>query len=126
MAKGKTKEQRKHHHPSAFWGLSLLLPFIILNGIVSNRIEPFFSWIRPGLYTGHLEYIVLFGVILLIPLGVYIAIHPMLQRVEKGQQQYYLLNVLVAIALSLVFIFLVSALGPEIYRCDILHIPNCD
>lgn len=126
MAQRKPQASKKHHHPSAFVGLALLLPFLILNYIVANGVEPFFSWIRPGLHTGNLEYIVLFITIFLIPVGIYIAMHPMLQKVEKGEQKYFLLNVLVAIALSMIFIMLVSTLGAEIYYCDILHIPNCD
>ena len=59
---------------AALLGLALALPFLIANFIVGNRIEPFFSWIRPGLHTSTQEYFLLFAVILLIGVGAAIAV----------------------------------------------------
>ena len=40
---------------AALVGLLFLAPFVLLNVIVGNRIEPFFSLIRPGLHTSPFE-----------------------------------------------------------------------
>jgi hypothetical protein len=111
---------------AALVGLLFMAPFVFLNAIVGNRIEPFFSLIRPGIHTGPYEYPLLFFVLLLIPVGSFIAIRPMFQQEAEGKRKFYLLNVLLAALLLIVFVTLSVALGSEIYRCDILQIPNCD
>lgn len=111
---------------AALIGLFFIAPFALLNAIVGNRIEPFFSLIRPDIHTGPYEYLVLFIVLLLIPVGSYIALQPILHRGAEGKRSFYPLNVLLAAVLLMVFVTLSVALGSEIYRCDVLQIPNCD
>lgn len=107
-------------------GLLLAAPFLLLNAIVANRIQPFFSWIRPGVETSPQEYVLLFAAVLLLPAGAYVALRPMLRRDDRGQHRFHIVNSIAAMALLAFFVLLVSALGPEIYRCDVLHVPNCD
>jgi hypothetical protein len=111
---------------AALAGLLFVLPFFIANAIVANRIEPFFSLIRPGLHTSAREYVMLAIVLLLLPLGAYIALSPMLRRGADGTRRFYLLNSAIAALLLIAFAVISIALGSEIYRCDVLKIPNCD
>jgi hypothetical protein len=111
---------------AALVGLLFIAPFVLLNAIVGNRIEPFFSLIRPGIHTGPFEYLLLFIVLFLIPLGSFIAIRPLFQKGAEGKQKFYLVNVLLAALLLIAFVILSIGLGSEIYRCDVLQIPNCD
>jgi uncharacterized membrane protein len=111
---------------AALAGFLFVLPFFIANAIVGNRIEPFFSLIRPGLHTSAREYVLLAIVLLLLPAGAFIALSPMLRRGADGTRRFYLLNGLIAALLLVAFAVLSIALGSEIYRCDVLKIPNCD
>lgn len=63
---------------AALTSLLFIVPFLLLNTIVANRIEPFFSLIRSGQHTSPQEYVLLPVVLLLLPLGAFIAIRPML------------------------------------------------
>jgi hypothetical protein len=111
---------------AALTGALLLVPFVVLNTIVANRIEPFVSLIRPGIHTSALEYVLLFTVLLLMPVGALIALRPMLERRTDGRRRRYLGNGLVAAVMLIAFLLLSVGLGVEIYRCDVLQIPNCD
>ena len=111
---------------AALVGFLFALPFLTLNTIVGNRIEPFFSLIRPDTHTGPFEYVLLALVLLLIPIGGFIAARPMLQKGVDGERKYYLLNIILAAILITGGITLFVGLGSDIYRCDVLHIPNCD
>ena len=107
-------------------GIFLLLPFVMLNAIVANRMEPVFSFIRPGMHTSPLEYVLLFVVVFLILVGAVIASSPMLRKGPHGSRRFYLVNAVVAALLLCVFAALSIAVGSEIYRCEVLQIPNCD
>ena len=65
--------QPAHPTNAALAGVALLLPFLAANAIVGNRIEPFFSLIRPGQHTSPQEYAVLFAVLFLIAVGAFVA-----------------------------------------------------
>ncbi|MBE0656851.1 MAG: hypothetical protein IH602_04120 [Bryobacteraceae bacterium] len=111
---------------AALAGLSLLIPFLVTNAVVANRIEPFFSLIRPGLHTSAREYTVLAIVLLLMPAGALWAMLPSLGRDETGRRRFYLLNCAVAIVLFAIFTTIIFPLGGEIYACEYLQVPNCD
>lgn len=115
-------------HPklAALTGGLLIVPFVVLNAIVGNRIEPFFSLIRPGIHTSALEYVLLAVVLLLMPVGSFVAMRPMLGKRADGKRRLHLLNGIVAAIMLSVFLLLATGLGVEIYRCDVLQIPNCD
>lgn len=112
--------------PAALIGFLLFLPFVSLNLIVGNRIEPFFSLIRPAAHTSRFEYALLITAILLILAGALVAFLPMAQRGPDGRRKFYLVNGIVGALLIAVFVLIAVALGEEIYRCDVLQIPNCD
>ena len=111
---------------AALRGMALALPFLIANFIVGNRIEPFFSWIRPGPHTSRQEYVLLLTVILLIGAGAVVAARPMLRRGPDGRRSVHVLNAVVATLMLAAFAAIAVALGSEIYRCDVIQIPNCD
>lgn len=111
---------------AALVGFLFILPFFVANAIVGNRIEPFFSLIRPGLHTSARELVVLAIVLLLFPAGALVALSPMRRRGADGTRRFYLLNGVIAAVLLIAFAVLSIALGSEIYRCDVLKIPNCD
>jgi hypothetical protein len=111
---------------AAIRGALLLLPFLAANAIVANRIEPFFSLIRPGIHTSPQEYVLLVTVVLLIAGGAFVAGRPLCQKGLDGKRHFYVANAVLATLLGAIFIVLSVALGSEIYRCDILGIPNCD
>jgi len=110
---------------AALIGLLFTTPFVLLTTIAENRIEPFFSLIsliRPG---SPFEYILLFTILLLIPVGSFIAIRPMFQKGAEGKRKFYLVNAILATLLLIVFVMLSISLGSVIYRCDVLQTP-CD
>lgn len=111
---------------AALTGLVFALPFLVLNAIVGARVEPIFSVIRPGAHTGQLEYPLLALVLLLLPVGAVIALQPALRGGSGGRRWYPIANLLVAALLVAAFVAISFVLGQEIYRCDVLGIPNCD
>ncbi len=111
---------------AALSGVLLVLPLVTANAIVANRIEPFFSLIRPGIHTSPREYVLLFVVVLLIAVGAFLAARPLLQKGADGKRRFHAVNAVVATLLAIVFVAVSVGLGSDIYRCDILQIPNCD
>jgi len=111
---------------AALTGALFILPMAVANAIVGSRIEPFFSLIRPSPHTSGREYALLAVVLLLIPVGAFIAARPMLLSGREGRRRFYPANAAVAVLLSVTFVMLAVGLGTDIYRCDVLGIPNCD
>lgn len=111
---------------AALIGSLFIVPLIALNQIVGDKIEPFFSLIRPGIHTSPLEYVLLPVVLLLLPVGAFIAVRPIFRKETGGNRKLYLVNCIPAALLLLVFVLISVAWGSEIYRCEILQIPNCD
>lgn len=111
---------------AALKGFLFVLPFAVLNAVVAKRVEPFFSLIRPGVHTSPLEYVLLLIVLLLLPVGAFIALRPLLQRGSDGKRRFYLVNGATAALLLGGFAAISIGLGSDIYRCDVLQIPNCD
>ena len=107
---------------AALVGLLSFVPFFVLNAIITNRIEPIYSLIKPEGGMNLLEYIVLSIVLLFMPVGAYITLRPMIGKKRK----VYPTNIIVIVLLLLIFSLLVFVLGSEIYVCDILRQPNCD
>jgi hypothetical protein len=108
---------------SALLGFLLATPFLVLNFIVALRIEPAYSLL--GLFPAMRNSPFLpLGLLLLFPIGAYISLRPWIENKKKGGG--YMLNVLVAGLLLLLFVPIFSALASELYRCSVLLVPNCD
>ncbi len=118
--------RRMNHKTAALIGGLFMAPFVVANALVGHRIEPFFSFIRPGPQTSPFEYVLLGLVLGCLPAGAFIAVRPLLARGADGRRRFYLLNASVAAFLLVVFVLLAAGLGADIYRCDVLRIPNCD
>lgn len=111
---------------SAAVGLAFALPFLLLNAVVALQLEPVFSIVRPGPHTGPLEFPLLVLVLILLPVGAFVALRPALFPDAAGQRSIPMVNVLVAVALVAGFLVIGGALGEEIVRCDVLQVPRCD
>ena len=111
---------------AALVGFLFALPFLVANTIVGSRIEPFYSLIRPDTHTSPFEYVLLAVVLLLLPVGAFIAVRPMFPKRVGGKREFYLVNITLAAILVSGFLALSIGLGSDIYRCDVLLIPNCD
>ncbi len=111
---------------AALMGFLFALPFVVMNTIVGSRIEPFYSLIRPDTHTSPFEYVLLAVILLLLPVGGFIAVRPMFQKGADGKRKFYPVNIILAAILVTGFVALSIGLGSDIYRCDVLHIPNCD
>ena len=111
---------------AALSGVLLLLPFVAMNAIVANRIEPFFSLVRPAIHTSPREYVLLMMVLILMPVGAFVAARPMREIGADGERRFYAVNTVLATLLCIMFVVLSVALGSDIYRCDVLRISNCD
>lgn len=111
---------------AALIGFLCSLPFIVVNALVANQVQPILSFIRPTGHTGLFEYGVLAFVLFLLPIGAFITCRPVLQN-EKGEnRKLYIFNIILAIILFAGFIMISIGLGSDIYQCDVLKIPNCD
>ena len=110
---------------AALLGGLFVVPFLVANAIVAKRIEPFFSFIRPGPDTSAFEMVLLAVVLLCLPLGAFIAVRPMLER-RDGRRRFLVANGLIAAILLLAFGIISTQLGAELYRCEVLQIANCD
>ena len=123
--KSRTMVQSTKPGAAALIGGLFMVPFAAANAIVGNRIEPFFSFIRPEGHTSAFEYVLLAVVLACLPVGAFVAAEPMLRRRTDGRR-VHLVNLAVALALLVLFVILSIGLGSDIYRCDVLQIPNCD
>lgn len=116
---------------AALIGLLFFAPFFVLNLLVGQdnaAIDTFFRSVfsLPGIRTNPLGHLVFAVCVLLIPIGSVIALRPVFQRRAGGTRRVYVLNLLLGGLTLLFFIVLAGALISEVYRCDVLLIPNCD
>ena len=98
-----------------------VLPFLVLNTIVSQQIQPMLGWIRP---TGHtsLNELVLLGVSLLwAAYGAVRIIQPM-----RRASPWSIVRMIGGLGLLALVLVVTYVIGTEIYRCDIVRMPNCD
>ncbi len=114
-------------HPTqvALTGLLFALPFILANFVVALRLQPLYTWLG-SVETLQQTPVLPLLLLLLFPVGAFVAARPLLEKDSKGKRQFYILNAALATTLIVLFVVMFSALGEEIYRCEVLHIPNCD
>ena len=114
---------------AVLFSLLLTLPLILLNTIAINRIEPFFTIFQintGGNFRDHpIGHSAALLALLLLPCGALISVRPLLQP-GGGKRTFYLVNIFLSVLLVAVFVLIVGALLEEIYRCNLLRIPNCD
>lgn len=93
--------------------------------IVSFRIEPLYGAFSsvPGVRNNPLLPLFL---LVLFPVGARVAASPMLPQKKGARSRFILLNFTVTFLLLAAFSVLTTALGWELYRCEIARIPQCD
>ncbi len=101
-------------------GFLFALPFVVANIIAVTGIAPAYSWLV-GLGPH-----IIFAVLVLGFVGGVVALVPLFQKGADGTRRFFVLNALIGVGLILFFTVIGYALGEEIYRCDVLQIPNCD
>lgn len=115
---------------AALFSLLLTLPLILLNTIAINRIEPFFTIFQintGGSFGDHpIGHSAALVALLLLPCGALISMRPLLQTGGGSKRAFYLVNIFLSVLLVAAFVLIVGALFEEIYRCNVLQIPNCD
>jgi len=126
LSESTMKNPAAHPYLAALAGLAFIAPAFIANAIVANRIEPFFSMIRPGPHTSTGEYVLLAIVLLLLPIGAFVALRPTIAKGEDGRRRLLPLNILIALAMVSLFVLISKEMGTEVYRCDVLKVANCD
>lgn len=110
---------------AAILGLLFVLPFLIMNFIVVFKPDPIYSFMGPIGFISSTPWPVVL-LILLILVGALITVRPMLPKGTDGKRKFHLVNAIIAAILFAEFILLAVGLRSEIYRCDGLHLPNCD
>jgi hypothetical protein len=111
---------------AAVTGSLFILPLMAANAIVGHKIEPFFSLVRPGTHTSTREYVLLVILLALLPAGAWLATRPMLRSGVARSSRIDSINAVVAAILLLVFVAVSIGLAADVYRCNVLDIPNCD
>lgn len=104
-------------------GSLFMLPFLCLNFIVVVRLQPFFSWLRPGVHTSPQEIASLIFSLLLMPVGAFYIAAP------NGQPKagyFRWISLIVACLMLGAFLALAIGLGEDFYACEVLARPNCD
>lgn len=98
-----------------------VLPFVVLNAIVSQQLQPMLGWIRP---TGHtsLGELVLLGLSLLW--AAYGAVH--IFQPMRSASSWSVVRMIGGLGLLALVLVVTYGIGEEIYRCDIMRQPNCD
>jgi len=102
-------------------GLACLAPLLAMNAVVSLRLEPYLTWLRPDTHSNPREWTLIVIALLLMPLGAFLAARPL-----WTQRRFFWLNASLALALVVLFSLLSFGIGEEVYRCEVLGIPNCD
>lgn len=111
---------------AALVGFVFTLPFLILNKVANDQIEPFYALIQTnGFLVNTFAYVLLAISLLLLPIGAIISIQPLFQKTNERHKIYFV-NIILSITMILFFIVISFALGSEIYECEVLRIPNCD
>jgi len=113
------------HNRAALIGFLYTLPFIILNFVVTLRLEPLYSFLGSFPAIRNSPYIPLI-LLFLFPIGAFIVTRPMLQKGITGTRTFYALNAVLALIILGVFVVFSYGLGQDLYRCEVLKIPNCD
>lgn len=116
---------------SLVMGLLLVIPLILMN-VMAGLDMPSFDWFfrdvftLGGFRTNPLGSLIILICILLLPLGAGILLMPTLQSGAAGKRRIYPVHLVLAILIFAGFVLFVGVLAEEIYRCDVLQIPNCD
>ena len=116
---------------SACISFLLALPMGILLSAIVFEIQPIEMFLKSiltndGSQPNTFGFGVMIGSLLFLPVALAVSLWPMLLKRADGKRRYYMINLVVAAAVLALMVPTWGALAEEIYRCDVLHIPNCD
>ncbi|MBM4412094.1 MAG: hypothetical protein FJ040_01400 [Chloroflexi bacterium] len=98
-----------------------ILPFLVLNTIVSQQIQPMLGWMRPTGHTSLGELVVLGLSLMWAAYGAVRIILPM-----RRASPWSIVRMIGGLGLLTLVLMVTYGIGNDIYRCDIIHVPNCD
>ena len=107
------------------YGFLLVLPFIVLNVIVSLRVEPVYSFLGSISVISSTPWLPMF-LLLLFPVAFFVTVRPVLHKDANGKHRFYILNSILGALILAATVLLWGGIGEDIIACDVLHIPNCD
>ncbi len=99
------------------------VPLLMMNHVVVFRLDPVFSWLRPGPHTGPYEWAILWTLLALLLVGAIVALLPMIRA--RANRWRLVPNVLVSGILIASFVLLSIALGHDM-TCDAVASGTCD
>lgn len=111
---------------AAFIGFVFTFPFLILNKIANSQMEPYYSLIKTnGLMVNPFAYFLIAISLLLLPIGAVISILPIFQKTNERNKVYFI-NIILALSMLIFFVTISFGFISEIYKCEMLRVPNCD
>lgn len=118
------------HTKSALFAFLLALPMLVLIPSVAFDFDPVEAFLKSfltdnGETLNLLGYTLMFLGLFALPVGLIVALRPFFMK-ENGVRNMYVVNILVAVLILALMVPTWGALATEIYRCDILRVPNCD
>lgn len=103
--------------------LLFAVPLLVMNHVVVFRVDPVFSWIRPGQHTGPYEWAILWSLLGLVLIGAVVALLPLLRPRANGW--WLVPNLAIGGMLLASFVLLSVALGHDM-TCDAIASKTCD
>jgi succinate dehydrogenase hydrophobic anchor subunit len=116
---------------AALVAVLMFVPLFVLNYLAAGDNPGFDHFFRDifslgSFRTNPLGSLVMLIALVLLPVGAWLALRPTLQKGADGKRRFYVLNVVLGILILAFFVLFVVGVGQDVYRCDVLLIPNCD
>lgn len=64
--------------------------------------------------------------LLALPVAFVVCLSPVLRKGADGKRHLYIVNLILVAIILVLMVPTWGGLAEEVYRCDILQIPNCD
>lgn len=105
--------------------MGIILPAVALNiESIELVLKKVLTW--DGDHPNVLGIILIYGGFLALPFSLFSSLWPMLRKDTDGKRHFYVLHAAIAIAVAILIAYTWGALAEEVYRCEVLQIPNCD
>lgn len=70
--------------------------------------------------------IIMLSGLLALPVALGVGLWPMVRKAQDGKRHFYIANAMVTMLVAALMVPTWGELAQEVYRCDVLQIPNCD